>query len=319
MLLAISFFVTPWLYAQQDPQFTQNMFNQFSINPAYAGSQGQVCFTTLARQQWMGFDGSPATQDFGIHTPFKLFGAEHGVGLTVQNDKYLFNTHQNISLSYAYRFEMGKGKLGLGGRVGYHIFDFNPTWKYPYDVVSGGVGSPESVIPDKAEKINLIDYSVGAFYNAEDAYLGLSVSNLTNPELKYQGTAASTSSAKTNLLRHIYVSAGYYYQLPSNPLIVLAPSFFMMTYGQGTQLNFNLNVIYNDKIWGGLSYRVNDALSLLFGFQLYNGLKIGGAYDLNLFSPVGRFSSGSMEFLLSYSFSLKKEKVLRRYKSVRFL
>lgn len=324
MLSAVSFFVLTCANAQQDPTFTQNMFNQFAINPAFAGSQGQICFNTLYRQQWMGIEGAPTNLTGGIHTPFKLFGADHGVGLSFGNDvKFEGLKTTNFALSYAYRFNLGKGMLGLGGRAGMNLFTYDPSaWKYPFDVTSGSIGSSDAKVPNKGDKPdNTFDYSAGVYYNSEEAYLGVSMTHITNPALKFQGSSASssTNSAETSLLRHIYVSAGYYYQLPSNPLIVIAPSFFMMSYGQGTQLNFNSNVIYNDKIWGGLSYRMNDALSLLFGFQLYNGLKLGGAYDLNVLSPVGRFSSGSFELLISYSFSLKKEKTPRRYKSVRFL
>lgn len=321
MLLAISFFITPRVSAQQDPQYTQNMFNLFAINPAYAGSQGQVCFSSLYRQQWIGIEDAPLTTEVGIHTPFKLFGAEHGIGLSFNQDNYLGLINKSPALSYTYRFNLGKGKLGLGGRVGYNMYTYNPSaWRYPFDVEKGAASASDPSIPAAGTTpVDFVDYSAGAFYNSEDAYLGLSMTHITSPELKYDGSTATNSAAKTNLLSHIYVSAGYYYQLPSNPLIVIAPSFFMMSYGQGTQLNFNSNVIYNDKIWGGISYRVNDAISALFGFQLYNGLKLGAAYDFNVLSPVGKLSNGSVEFLLSYSFSLKKEKIPRKYKSVRFL
>ena len=47
--------------AQQDAQYTQYMFNTLSVNPAYAGSRGQLSFAGLYRSQRAGLAGAPET------------------------------------------------------------------------------------------------------------------------------------------------------------------------------------------------------------------------------------------------------------------
>jgi hypothetical protein len=41
--------------AQQDPQYTQYMYNTQVINPAYAGNRDVLSFGLLYRTQWVGF------------------------------------------------------------------------------------------------------------------------------------------------------------------------------------------------------------------------------------------------------------------------
>jgi type IX secretion system PorP/SprF family membrane protein len=315
--IIISFFVSPWALAQQDPQFSMNMFNQFAVNPGYTGSQNMINAYLIHRIQWMNVDGAPTSDVVGLHTPFKLFGLEHGVGILFKKDEYFTAKNIEFSLSYAYRFSVGKGKMGIGANIGYLNNDFAPNWKYPYDI-TGSSSSTDNVIPTSAEKINVIDAGAGIWYSTDEVYFGASFTHLNSPKLKYTGTNSSGTS-ETKLLPHAYLTAGYNYQLPSNPLITLSPSVFIMTYGQGTQLNFNTNITYNDKIWAGVSYRVNDAITGMVGFQLFNGMKIGVAYDANVLSPVGKFSDGSVEIMVSYAFGLKREKFPHRYKSIRFL
>lgn len=51
-LLGVGFL--PPLYAQQDPQYTQYMYNTTMINPAYAGSRGTLNVFGMYRTQWVG-------------------------------------------------------------------------------------------------------------------------------------------------------------------------------------------------------------------------------------------------------------------------
>ena len=60
---------TTSLSAQQDPQYTQYMYNTVAINPAYAGNRGVTSIVGLHRSQWVGLDGAPRTQSLSIHSP----------------------------------------------------------------------------------------------------------------------------------------------------------------------------------------------------------------------------------------------------------
>ena len=73
------------LFAQQDAQYTQYMYNTVSVNPAYAGSRGHLSIAALYRNQWVGLDGAPETQTLNFHTPMGYRGV--GLGVSIVNDK----------------------------------------------------------------------------------------------------------------------------------------------------------------------------------------------------------------------------------------
>ncbi len=109
---------------------------------------------------------------------------------------------------------------------------------------------------------------------------------------------------------------GYNIKL-SDPLFQLRPSFLFKSDPASWQLDLNANVVYDDKFWGGISYRVQDAVALLMGLELFNGLRIGYSFDLAI-STVRRNSLGSHEFFVSYSINVVKSRN-QKYKSIRFL
>ena len=63
--------LTLQMYGQQDPQYTQYMYNMNIMNPAYAGSRENLSFGLLYRNQWAGISGGPQTGTFFGN--FKLF------------------------------------------------------------------------------------------------------------------------------------------------------------------------------------------------------------------------------------------------------
>ncbi|HPJ79134.1 MAG TPA: PorP/SprF family type IX secretion system membrane protein, partial [Prolixibacteraceae bacterium] len=139
---------------------------------------------------------------------------------------------------------------------------------------------------------------------------GLSVTHLNEPSIRFSDLAS------TYLTRHYYLMGGYNMKLP-DPLFELRPSFLLKSDLAGWQIDLNTNVVYEDRLWAGLSYRLQDAVSLLFGAELFNGLRLGYSFDL-VTSALGRYGYGSHELFLSYSLEVEKNRS-RKYKSVRFL
>ena len=88
--------------AQQDPQFTQYMFNQLAINPAYAGSAERVSLKALSRHQWVGFEGAPSTQTLTVHSPLPFESV--ALGGTIMRDQHGPVTQYGFMLDVAYRF-----------------------------------------------------------------------------------------------------------------------------------------------------------------------------------------------------------------------
>ena len=85
-----------------------------------------------------------------------------------------------------------------------------------------------------------------------------------------------------------------------------------------TQVDVNMNVIVKERYWGGITYRHQDAVVLIGGLELLNGMRFGYSYDITV-SKLASFSSGTHEVMVGYSFDLSFEKRIKRYKSVRYL
>ncbi len=294
---------------QQDPLSSHYMFNTLTYNPGIAGTSGMICATALNRQQWIGFKGAPSTTVFNISAPVALFRIKSGVGLLVESDNIGFDKDINLSASYSYLMELGTGKLGIGISLGMLNKTLDPSWQIP----SGDYHTPPSgdpLIPENKESFVAFDAGLGLYYKAEKYYAGLSVTHINQPKIKF-------SKGTPYISRHYYLTAGYILQLP-NPSLELLPSVFVFSDGKVAQFTATSIIRYNKKVWGGVSYRSGDALIGMVGFELYNGIRLGYAYDFTL-SDIRKNSSGSHEFMVNYCFDLSLGKSPMKYKSIRFL
>ena len=296
--------------AQQDPQYSQYMFNHMAVNPGYAGSHEAICLNAVHRQQWVGIDGAPVTSVFTVNAPFKMFGASHGVGLTVMSDQFGFDQNVSAGLDYAFRLPLGPGRLGIGVSGKFLNKALSAKWKIP-----GGSPELDPSIPGENESVMGFDMGFGVFYRADNVYFGIASTHLLEPVLRY----AEKEEAKYKLKRHYYATAGV--TLPmSNPAWEVAPSVMVNSDGTASQFTANMNIMYNKKIWGGVGYRLNDAVIAMIGVDLFNGVKIGYAFDYTYTSLRNYVSAGgSHEVMASYCFNLVKNRTVKKYKSVRFL
>ncbi len=295
--------------SQQDPQFSHYMFNQMAVNPGFAGSSDMISATMINRQQWVGFSGAPSSTVFHANAPAKPFGLSSGVGLYLMKDKAGFTNNLNITGSYAYRLDVGSGKLGIGVSLGFINQSLEPEWSIPNSDYHQPPSS-DPLIPENNESIFVFDMGFGLYYQAKDLYAGISVTHLNEATFKY-------SKGSPNARRHYYFIAGYNFQLP-NPLFEILPSIQVVSDATVSEIVFNANMLYNKKFWSGVSYKAGSAVVGLLGIQLINGLRIGYAYEFPT-SAIIKSSSGSHEFMVNYSFRLSVDRSPRRYKSVRFL
>jgi type IX secretion system PorP/SprF family membrane protein len=101
VFLTILVFISGFtIFAQQDSQYTQYMYNTANINPAYAGSRGVLSIFGLHRTQWVGLDGAPVTNTFAISSPIKE--SRLGLGLSFVNDRIGPTTDNKISADISY-------------------------------------------------------------------------------------------------------------------------------------------------------------------------------------------------------------------------
>jgi len=279
--------------AQQVPQFSQNMFNKLANNPAIAGSSESINATVLHRSQWMGFDGAPTTLNLSVDAPFEILHG--GIGLNIVSDAIAEYSNLGVQLSYAYQTDLGHGQLGIGASAG--MFQSG---------LDGGNLNPADPETFATESGSAMDFGGGLYYNTQDVYIGLSTLHITEPTIENEENIIGLS-------RHYFLLAGYYHEI--NPLVSLNPSIYLKSDGSTSQLDINTNIIYNNKVWGGVSYRLDEGIVLLTGMNINDDLKFGIAYDVVL----NKIQNNSIEFMLGYSFKVDYDKPVKSYKNPRYL
>jgi len=291
------------VFGQQDPQITHNMFDKFLYNPAVAGSQSSVNVGLLHRSQWVGVPGAPTTQNLTVES--KVEALNGGLGLNIINDALGPLSTKTATLSYAYQLRVNeKQQLGFGFSFGMMQIGFDEEWITPD-------GQIDSSLPPTGSSATVPDIGLGLYFTSENYYLGLSVTHLVPFEANFDGVATF------NPARHYYVAAGYDYDIDEQ--FSIRPSYYMKTDGVIFQMDFNVNAFYQQKHWAGFSYRIEDAIAFLVGFEVADNLTLGYALDV-VTSKLASEAKQGHEILLRYSFDLDIiGKPDTRYKNVRFL
>lgn len=292
--------------AQQDPQLTQYMFDRLSINPAVAGTTGQLCATGFFRQQWSGFEGAPKTGLFNAHMPIAKISS--GVGLSAYFDQLGQQKSNFVRASYSFHRPIGVGKLGIGLSAGLIAHSLGNNW------LSRDPVAEDTSIPGNGQSDSGFDLGAGLYYTSPTFWIGISATHLTEPELK---------DVSIKGVRHYFVQAGYDWAIGGDPKYLLKPSTLIKSDGTSTQLDLNATFLYNNQIWLGVSYRTEDAIAPMVGYQYQlpnktSMLKIGYSYDVTT-SRLKNYSSGSHEIMLNYCMLIVKPPSLQIYKNVRFL
>lgn len=287
--------------AQQDPQFSQYMYNRLFNNPGYAGSNDGICANLIGRTQWTGFDGAPKTAVLAVDATVEAIHG--GLGLVVMQDKIGFQSTLAARLAYAYRMNVGSGKLGIGVDVGI----LNQTMNGNFVPIQPGdpsipIGKASDLVPD---------LGAGVYYNTNKLYFGISAAHLLGGKLDLD----NMNGEPLNVARHYYALAGYDYEI--NPNFTLRPSVFIKSDAASTQLDVNLNLLIKEMVWVGASYRIDDAVVAMAGAQ-FGGFKFGYAYDFTT-SKLGNYSKGTHEVFLGYCHKFNKGGTSQKYRNVRFL
>lgn len=292
LLLAIASY---WgLMAQQEPQYTQYIYNTVVINPGYAGSRGVFSITGMHRSQWLGIDGAPKTQTLNFHTPVS---ERVGIGLSIVNDDIGNGTNQETYFdgvfSYTIPFSR-ENKLAFGIKAGGHLLniDFTKLANYEREVSVSGIANIDNRFSP--------NFGVGAYYYNERFYAGISVPNFLRTEHFDEADSSNSFLARERF--NLYLMTGYVYDI--YPTVKFKPALlFRAAQGTPLQIDVSANFLFNEKFTIGAAYRWDAALSAIFGFQLNDNLTLGLAYDRELSELGGQtFNDGSFEILLRYEF-----------------
>jgi type IX secretion system PorP/SprF family membrane protein len=253
--------------------------------------------------------GAPKTLVFSVDAATNLFGAPGGLGLNIISDQLGFAKNILINVNYSYKIELSLGTLGIGVSTGFYNQSINGEWEIPEDAIYTPPSSDPGIPQGEVSQL-VFDPGAGIYLSSNNYYLGLSATHLNQAAIEYD------ESARSYLTRHYYFMGGYNIRM-ADPLFELRPSFLFKSDLAGWQFDVNTNIVYNDKYWGGLSYRVQDAVALLMGLELASGLKVGYSFDL-VTSAIGYYGFASHEIFVSYSVTLERKRS-QKYKSIRYL
>ena len=276
------------MHGQQDPQYTQYMYNMNVINPAYAGSRENLSFGLLYRTQWVGIDGAPKTGTFFGHLPV---GEKVGLGLSVISDEIGPVKETNTYADFSYTLQLGgEHRLAFGIKAGATFHDRGLGDIDLIDANDPFFNNVTGVTPN---------IGAGAFYYTDNYYLAFSVPNiLSSVKLDANGTEYGTE------VSHYFLTGGYVFQL--SPNTKLKPSFLVKSaFDAPTSFDVNLNALFFEKLEVGASYRLDDSFSGLINFAITPSLRIGYAYDA-VQSDIKRYAPSSHEFMLLFDLNFPK-------------
>lgn len=291
--------------AQYDALFTQFMFNETFINPAYTGSKEAMSATLLHRQQWVSFAGRPITTSFSLHGP--LQGDKMGVGVNFLTEKIGVMNRSLIYGTYAYRLKFADQSTLAMGLMGGIENQFNDLASLK---VSNSATAPSDPQFAATPNVSAPNFGTGLYYNNKTLYVGLSIPRLLNNTVEFEsGGSSTTKSTQLDASKFTYyLAAGYLFDLEED--FKLRSNVLMKAVANAPiQFDIGANLLYKDFIWAGLSYRTGSAISLILGWQINKQFLFSYSYDIGV-NQIQKYSSGSHEIVLNYLFSFSGKKVI---------
>ncbi len=282
------------LWAQQDAQYTQYMYNTMSVNPAYAGSRGQLSLAALYRSQWVGLDGAPETFTVNLHSPIRNSRVGYGVSVIHDNigDGVVTETYLDAVVSYTVEVSRD-AKLSFGLKVGGNLLNLDFNGLRNFDA--------EPTQTDNIENKFSPNFGLGIYYHTDRFYAGLSAPNLIETD-HFDNSQQDANSVQFLSAERInfYLITGYVFDLNGN--LKFKPALLSkVVSGAPLQLDVSASFLFNEKFSFGAAYRWDAALSGLVGFQLNEQLMVGLAYDRETTELGGtQFNDGSFELFVRW-------------------
>lgn len=285
-------------YAQQDPHYTQYMYNMSVVNPAYMINEPSLIQVgSLYRTQWLGIEGAPKTANIFAHVPLNN---KIELSLNFVNDQIggvLFQNAFNIDTAYKITLNNDLNvSFGVKTGVDYLSFDFSNT------NVSDDTQFPNT-------KRTVFNFGAGVFVFKENFYVGLSSPSLIPTAIDNENSDSLFTNAP-----HLFLIGGYVFDATDN-LKIKPSAVAKQVFGSPLSFDVSVNALYKNRFELGAAYRYQDAISALAGFNITPTLKLGYAYDFST-SELNDFNNGSHEFVLLYKFDLLG--LSKQYSSPRF-
>ncbi len=288
----ITLFSVYGAFAQQDPQYTQYMYNTLTVNSAYAGSLGHLAITGIYRTQWVGIEGAPDTQSFSLDTPI---AKNLGLGISIVNEEIGPTEEQYLDANFSYTIQSGEThKLSFGIKGGGRVI--NIDWS------KGSHKDPDVQFRENITNKFLPVVGAGLYWHGERDYIGLSIPNfMTRERYTYDDIADDL----VNERMHLYLIGGIVFDLSAHTKFKPAA---LVKYVAGAPLiaDISANFMFNNALTLGVSYRTSDSVSGLIGIQITPMIMAGYAYDYTT-TALQNYNSGTHEIMLRFELVSRKK------------
>ena len=286
----ILFLVSLHCGAQQDPIFTQYMFNGQIHNPAYAGMWEKIGFTALVREQWAGINRAPLTEAISFHSPMK--NSAVGMGFNIINDTYGREQRLSILADYAYEVYLTpQRRLRFGIKFGFVNYK-NPLTEYKLYPD----GEYDRAFAEDIDLSFLPNFGMGAFLYEDNYYVGLSIPKLVENDFKDNFQNYSTKAE----VRTIYLNGGYVFQFLTGNKLVFKPTMMVRaSWGAPIQYDLAANVLIKEKLRLGVMNRSNNAVCVTAQWMFNNHMRVGFAMDVT-YNEIFPYQNGTYEFTVGY-------------------
>lgn len=294
-LITLSVFVD--VEAQQDPHYTQYMYNMNVINPAYAGSKENLSFGLLYRQQWEGIEDAPRTFTFSGHSPA---GKNVGLGLSVISDQIGPVKEQNVYGDFSYTLNLGgEHRLALGIKAGATFQKIGL-----FSDINGSLPDPSDEAFSEDSDNTYFNIGTGFFYYTNNYYIALSVPNmLKSKHLNVRKDGQERYYGEET--QHYFLTGGYVFQLTDN--IKFKPfAMVKSAFDAPTSFDVSTNFLFNEKFEIGATYRLDDSFGGMVNYAITPNLRIGYAYD-RIISDLKVTTPASHEVILLFDLNFPKK------------
>ncbi|NMC41990.1 MAG: type IX secretion system membrane protein PorP/SprF [Bacteroidales bacterium] len=277
--------------AQQIGQFTQFMFNPLVINPAVAGTNNYYQIRSNHRFQWLGITDPPITNSLSIYGPHSKY--DMGYGGYIISDVTGPTSRTGISGAYAYNIAVNdEMRVSMGLAMGLYQYKVDVS---KIQLIDNNDPARNNVYSDLYP-----DAAIGVYLYATSYQVGFSADQLIPNKVKIYDSQTGLSKLKT----HYYLTGSYRYYI--NRDWAIEPN--VMIKGVTPvpiQMDLNVRALFRNLVWGGISWRTGDAISIILGYNNENKFNIGYSYDMGI-SSIRSYNSGSHELMISYRFNKVK-------------
>ena len=290
----------PLLFSQQEASFSQYMFNQQLINPAYVGAQSYTQLSILNHSQWLNIEGAPETQALSVGTKLSK---KIGIGFSAFNDRIGPARNTSSSIDFAYHLKLNEKnlKLGLGLKMSGRLNSLD---------LSGisTVQSGDNLFSFQSQNELNLNFGAGFYIYSPNFYLGMGV-----PFLLEEDTF--------NIQRNFYVITGGIFRLSET--IQLKPSFLIQKTAD-IEIIYDNSVwlVFNNRFWIGPQYRASlknaipsrkagGYFGVIAGIYISKSLSLGYAYQGAIGNQSLGITNTSHEIMLRFQFLSKYRGILR--------